>query len=527
MPQFEIIDAVDPSRPLSHALIDDALRCGEVALSHGDTFTGRPGTRIHASDRVVVKLRSELTFDEKDRYRWVQRTLERECELGVHHPAKTWFLLRTEDGGSVIANATPRLRPLHQMTTEALWPQLLAYVRQMLTLYVRIAADSDLRLDEGLSNFGVDADGRLFYLDDEVYRWDGFTSLAQALGVLFRQQEWMSAEDAAALGDALARAVWQCLDDPHYLRVIGEQLRGLFFAPGAQQARMKAFVDRLFAQFRTRPAAEGAVTVTPAARCSLPAPREDADALFASGRPVAILADVHANLPALQAVLAALAEDGVTDGIVLGDLVGYGPHPEACIDRIAQAGFHVIMGNHDYGLIQPGSRRGLSANARWVLDWSRGRVRPEQRDWIAALPPYLQAEGWLAVHGAPRDPSFFYGYVYRMTFEDNLDNLAERDVARCFHGHSHLQGVYTRGPAGDEFCNAAEVSLARVDQALICPGSIGQPRGGVPGAEYAVYDPSASTVSLRRVDYALAGVVDDMKRNGFPPMLIDRLYEGR
>ena len=154
-------------------------------------------------------------------------------------------------------------------------------------------------------------------------------------------------------------------------------------------------------------------------------------------------------------------------------------------------------------------------------------VRAEQLDWLSSLPPYLRADDWLAVHGAPRDPSFFYGYVYRMTFEDNLANLSERAIPLCFHGHSHMQGVYCRRAQGDEFLNAAEVSLAGVDHALICPGSIGQPRGGVPGAEYALYDPAKRCVGFRRIDYDLERVARDMTDNGFPPALVDRLYDGR
>jgi diadenosine tetraphosphatase ApaH/serine/threonine PP2A family protein phosphatase len=131
------------------------------------------------------------------------------------------------------------------------------------------------------------------------------------------------------------------------------------------------------------------------------------------------------------------------------------------------------------------------------------------------------------VHGAPNDKTFFNAYVYEMTYEDNLLNLETRNLRLCFHGHTHLQKVYFRKGRQDRSSTAVRQNLNDYEQALVCPGSIGQPRSGKPGCEFALYDHQSGELEFIHLDYDATVTMNDMKTYSFPTNLIERLYRGR
>ena len=119
------------------------------------------------------------------------------------------------------------------------------------------------------------------------------------------------------------------------------------------------------------------------------------------------MADIHANLPALDAVLAWLKTNNIKAALVLGDLVGYGPHPQACLQRLAAYDFIFIKGNHDNALATGNFKKGLSSNAAWALNWSNTRVSDDDKTYLANLISVFYHDDWMALHGAPIDPTFF------------------------------------------------------------------------------------------------------------------------
>jgi predicted phosphodiesterase len=244
---------------------------------------------------------------------------------------------------------------------------------------------------------------------------------------------------------------------------------------------------------------------------------------------LALLSDIHANLPALEAALDFIGLLGLDDVIVLGDVVGYGPHPVECIERLADSPFQYIKGNHDYACSleadeAPAHPVAMSRDARWVADWTAKRLSAEHRRWLRELPASLQRDGWLAVHGSPVDPNRFNGYVYEMTYERNLDELHSLGLRTCFHGHTHVRGVYARVRGRlDAFYTADSQPLEKYLHALVCPGSVGQPRNGMPGAQLAVYDRESRLVQFYSIAYAIDRTIQDMERQGFPDALVDRL----
>lgn len=482
------------------------LNSPQTDLLYGNTFTGRPGTLIYITEKHILKIRSEIRLEAMSAKRWAIQALEKERSYEVHHPQKTWFVAETaSDSHALIGNICPRLQPLHQLFTqsEVEMTQRLNYLTQLFNLYFRLASKMKVRLDEGLSNFGIDAAAKLYYLDDDTYHWDRFVSCAQMLGVYFRSLTWLTADVAGQFGQNVHQLILEHFQDAQYFIVLAEQLKDVFLPSPTQRQAVDSFIKTL----------------------DLQPPQQTNH--FSQDRYLAILADVHANLPALKVVLNFLKLRNIQQGIVLGDVVGYGPHPVQCIERLQNSGLLIIKGNHDHGLATHNFSKGFSTTAAWVLEWSSKRVSTEQKNWLAELPPLLHTEQWLAVHGAPIDPTFFNAYVYEMTYHDNLSVLQRKHIPLCFHGHTHQPGIYARKKFIDDFYPPPEeIDLTTFSYSLVCPGSIGQPRNGKIGAQFAIYDQVERRLYFHNLLYNSDALFQEMEAEGFPNSLIN-LLRGR
>lgn len=503
-----IIGAVEGESPYNKNDIVQLLSVQQTALSHGDTFTGRPDTKIYIDVNTVLKVRSEIRLDAVSAKRWAKQALEKEVRYQAHHPHKTWFVAEYDNGSETIAtigNICPRLRPLHEIVIDQnlSTEDFSHYFTQLFHHYFRIAKTLQIRLDEGLSNFGVTADQQLYYLDDDVYTWDRFISCAQMLGVYFRSITWLTPLHSKKLGHIVRQLIIEHFADTQYLIVLAEQIKDVFMPAQHQQELVRHFIDGLN---------EGSKP-----RASHPH----------HNRYLAILADVHANLPALQAVLNFLDSHNIKQGIVAGDIVGYGPYPTECIELIQKTGFLVLKGNHDHGLAANSFQKGFSSTASWVLTWSQQYVKSEHIQWLADLPPLAHEDNWLALHGAPIDPTFFNAYVYEMTYQDNLDVLQRKEIPICFHGHTHQPGLYGRKGRMDKYYLEDKIELQQFDHTLICPGSIGQPRNGKSGAQFAIYDQKEHQIMFHTLEYDVESIVKKMSDEQFPATLIKVLQGSR
>ena len=245
-----------------------------------------------------------------------------------------------------------------------------------------------------------------------------------------------------------------------------------------------------------------------------------------------MLSDVHANRPALEAVLRFLKGLGVSEGLVIGDLVGYGPHPVECVELLQDSEFLCLKGNHDVAVAHPGRegaavRAAMSMHARWTAEWTTRRMPAQQRAWLLDLPRIVYRHEWMAVHGAPIDPRHYSGYVHNLTCKSNLDELERQHVSLCFHGHTHVPGIHGRvaGRADAHYTHQRQ-DLARFRHALICAGAVSQPRNGQTGAQVAVYDGDAHSIDFHTLPYDASATVSDMRRLGFPEALAQRLQAG-
>lgn len=482
------------------ATIEELLLTDPVPLRHGGEFTGKPTTRVHVGDTHVVKLRA-LGLDMKHAGRYALERVYIESRLGVHHLHKRWFLVE-EDGTLLLGNVTPRMISLAGIA-EREPDRLAGGIHSAMRLYIHVARDWKLRLDEGLSNFGFTADGRLYYLDDDVFPWHGDVPLVSHLAVLLRMARLLDDAQWKRLGAGLRDELRDWLGDDG-LHGLARRLEDELLPNSSQQARRDSFFEGI---------GIAADTFRP------PVP--------VLGQRFALLADIHANLPALQAVLEDMDKRGVANALVLGDTVGYGPHPEECIAVLRERGWCVIKGNHDNAVAAREAGGYLSADARHVVDWTRERLSADDIAWLAHLPEKLACDDWMAVHGAPMDPTCFTGYVYDMTYEANLEWMRLRDMKLCLHGHSHMRGVYFSTRRGMGRDSAEQVSIAEFDAALVCPGSVGQPRDGSRGARYAILDLAAGKLEHVCVGYDVQRTQADMRAAGFPDRLAGRLDIGR
>ncbi len=542
--QIKIFGSLDGQEYYQAQHVQTLLQNHQTTLQHGQTFTGRPTTKIHCSEHDVLKLRTELQFDLLYAERWVKQTLEKEQNYGVHPPQKTWFLaFPAADERPIIGNICPRLMPLHEVFNqlEASPERCLPLLNKMVDLYFA-AAQHLRRLDEGLSNFAIDAEENIYYLDDDIYSWDKFLSFAHMLGVYFRSLKWLEGEVAVQFGQDIQQAIIQHFADIQYISVLAEQLRDVFIPAENRRIALTSFIQALEnRQVTSIPSITAAPTNTTNPTAAIipsntPASAPLAPAVITAPTPqtiplennryLALLADIHGNITALETVFDFLKTQGIEHAIVLGDIVGYGPYPSECIQRIQDSGFTVIKGNHDHGLATGKFDVGFSKSAAWALNWSLPHVSQAQREWLLNLPPVLHHEHWLAVHGAPIDPTFFNAYVYHMTYSDNLDVLARKKIPLCFHGHSHQTLVHGRQQDTDKVIDGRDiqdVDLSPYSHALVCPGSIGQPRNQRAGAHFAVYDQQEQTVHYYNLSYDTLDLFSKMEEEQFPEM-VKRLF---
>jgi diadenosine tetraphosphatase ApaH/serine/threonine PP2A family protein phosphatase len=235
----------------------------------------------------------------------------------------------------------------------------------------------------------------------------------------------------------------------------------------------------------------------------------------------AVISDIHSNWQALDAVLADMP--AVDEILCLGDVVGYGGNPNECLDLVRQKGWPTLVGNHDRACTDVDILEWFNEDAARAIEWTVGRLGADRLGWLAALPDTNEIGGEvLLVHGSPRD----HIYEYILDAPTAEANLALIDGQVCFHGHTHVPGIF-RYDAG-RLVHEYEVATFKLSSTeLVNPGSVGQPRDGVPDASYAVWDRSAGTFEFRRVPYDREGAKSAIRAAKLPERFAERLDAGR
>jgi diadenosine tetraphosphatase ApaH/serine/threonine PP2A family protein phosphatase len=237
---------------------------------------------------------------------------------------------------------------------------------------------------------------------------------------------------------------------------------------------------------------------------------------------VAVLSDIHANLVALDAVLATV---GTIDAIWhLGDIVGYGPEPDGVVERLTGQGAVGVAGNHDLAAAGGDQIEWFNPDARAAMEWTRARISPQTRQWLQELPQRHRVEEYSLVHGSERDPV----WEYVTSVPVARASLAVLATRFGLHGHTHLPMAWVEHDGRVEAIAPGSGSTLRLtdERALLNPGSVGQPRDGHPTASYLVVDEGAGLCTWYRVAYDIGATQAAMHAAGLPRRLADRLTFG-
>lgn len=242
-----------------------------------------------------------------------------------------------------------------------------------------------------------------------------------------------------------------------------------------------------------------------------------------------LLADVHANLQALEAVLGFLDSQGVEEIWCLGDVVGYGGNPAACIEIVRERCAGTVRGNHDAALVEPRLRETFNPHAREAIELQATLLDAGALSWLAGLPPLIELDDVVLLHGSVVDPD---GFPYVLGKWDAVRELEGLDARWGFFGHTHVPAVWHMGPerrVEELFLSETdpELGLDRPGRYLVNPGAVGQPRDGDPRAACAIFDRRSANFRCVRVDYDVLAAQSAIRRAGMPLIEAERLERGR
>jgi predicted phosphodiesterase len=239
---------------------------------------------------------------------------------------------------------------------------------------------------------------------------------------------------------------------------------------------------------------------------------------------VAIVSDIHSNLHALEAVLAAIEAEAPDELWCLGDLVGYGPRPNECCAAIAEKADVCLAGNHDLAVRGTIDLEEFGGEAAIAASWTRDVLEPQAQELLDRLEPSGAAHGVALYHASARDPI----WEYVLSDEAALATLELANAALVLVGHSHVALRVVQ--SGDELDGGIAKAGTELDlggvRALLNPGSVGQPRDGDPRAAYLLLDLDAWHAIFRRVEYDVERTQREMRDAELPEMLAARLELG-
>jgi len=239
---------------------------------------------------------------------------------------------------------------------------------------------------------------------------------------------------------------------------------------------------------------------------------------------VAVISDIHSNLPALEAVLSDIGGDDPDQVWCLGDVVGYGAQPDACTKLVSEVTELCLAGNHDLVVRGDLDVRYFAMSAGAAARWTIKKVNAATLEFLADLAPLGQSQGVGLYHASPRDP--VWEYVLSISQAGECLDVQQQRV--CLIGHSHVACHFSRDGGdtiGQQALDGAKVSMAKGEW-LVNPGSVGQPRDGDPRAAYLMLDTETWAATFRRVEYPIDDAAGAIIEAGLPRSLADRLYQG-
>lgn len=244
----------------------------------------------------------------------------------------------------------------------------------------------------------------------------------------------------------------------------------------------------------------------------------------------AILSDVHGNLEALQAVLEDWGQGPI---LCLGDVIGYGGDPRACIDLIRSRADLCLMGNHEYVHLDWSHIKTFNTLARQSAEFTKQQLNASDLAWIRTLPFEAEFSGMILSHGSPYFPRGFHYLSSKHTRSVYLalsfTKMARSSLHVAFIGHTHVAGYFSTNPRGTTYSPLDSndiISLAPDIKYILNCGSVGQPRNQISNAQYLVFDDETQVVEKRSIPYNVSLTVQKIRNAKLPDMLWQRIIEG-
>ena len=240
----------------------------------------------------------------------------------------------------------------------------------------------------------------------------------------------------------------------------------------------------------------------------------------------AIIADIHANLAALTAVLVDVKQRGGVEEIwCLGDIVGYGPDPHDCIELLRRTNHVCVVGNHDLAAVGQVDTADFNPDAMAASAWTAEHLTSQDVKYIKDLPRVVNREDCTLVHGSPREPI----WEYVLSISGARENFAHFKTRFCLLAHTHVPAAFSYDAGGDcsfrQFNPEQELDPEKA-RLIVNPGAVGQPRDGDPRASYAIYDSDKKRFWLYRVAYDVTETQSRMVEQKLPMRLVARLSHG-
>jgi len=236
-----------------------------------------------------------------------------------------------------------------------------------------------------------------------------------------------------------------------------------------------------------------------------------------------LIADVHSNIEALNAVLAALESERCDQIVCLGDIIGYGANPKECLEKIRSRGMLTVAGNHDLAAVGRFDLASFNSAERDAILFSIAHLDPSDFEFLGSLPLVRELEDFVMVHASPKRPESFDD-VFTVTQAEEV--FADTNQAVTFIGHSHVPLVFFQDPGITDYSFAGEVYLKRQRKIIFNCGSVGQPCDGDPNACYVVFDTNMAKMRLTRVPYDVDTAAKKILEAQLPPILAERLFKG-
>lgn len=240
---------------------------------------------------------------------------------------------------------------------------------------------------------------------------------------------------------------------------------------------------------------------------------------------VAILGDIHSNLPALEEVLKAVKQEKVDKILCTGDIVGYGPYPAECIELVQDNNIIVVAGNHDYAVCGLIDDTFFTDDAKEVLEFTRSELTDSENSFLQNLVLMKKEESVNIVHS-----SFLHPELFEYVFDhlDLVENFLNLDTQIGFFGHTHFFKIYVKNSGDtDDYVEMKQNPFLYSDERiLVNSGSVGQPRDGNTDTGYILLDTAKKIITIKRIPYNYNKTIQEMKHKNLPERLVERLLLG-